>query len=162
MASEAETITEALKARRPELKEPLDALRRVILFYTFEPSSNKIFRPADDFRHDLDAEKLKWFTTPAAATVVRSNSDISGIDRLFGIAIAMTLGRVFATAIGQIVRYIGWQSKLMVRPGMLLLDATADIDGISEICLWQSPSACHRLVTTISKSSTSHNTRSEG
>jgi hypothetical protein len=139
IASEAETISEVLKARRPEIKEPLDALRRVILSYTFEPASNQIFRPANDLRHYREAETLKWFTTSAAATVVKTNADIPGIERLFGIARAITSGRVFATAIGKVVRYIGWQSKLMVRPGMLLLDATADIDGISEICLWREP-----------------------
>ena len=138
-ASETQAISEALLAKRPDTKEPLDALRRVILSYTFEPFSNKIFRPADDFRHVLDAEKLAWFSTQAAATVAKANADIPGIERLFGIATAMTRGRVFATVSGQVVRYLGWQSKLMVRPGMLLLDATADIDGVSEICLWREP-----------------------
>ena len=61
-------------------------------------------------------------------------ADIAGLDQLFGFARSMTLGCAFAAPSITIVHFVGWQSKLMVRPGMILMDATADIDGVSQIC----------------------------
>jgi hypothetical protein len=34
--------------------------------------------------------------------------------------------------------FVGYESKLVPTPGMLLLDATADIDGITQLCPWRS------------------------
>src|SRR6516164_2005598 len=49
----------------------------------------------------------------------------------------MTIGCAFAAPSGTIVQFVGWRSELMVRSGMILLDATADIDGVSHICPWR-------------------------
>src|SRR5262249_14412463 len=69
--------------------------------------------------------------------VKRHATEIPGLDQLFGFAKALTVGCAFSVFNNQVTRFVGWQSKLMVYPGTVLLDATADIDGVSLICPWR-------------------------
>src|SRR5215471_1602557 len=62
---------------------------------------------------------------------------IPGLDQFFGFARALAGGCAFAVKIGQVVQFVGWQRKIKLRPGMILLDATADIDGVSLIVPWR-------------------------
>ena len=95
-------------------------------------------RASDNFGQEFVTDQLDWFTTAQAEGVLRGHRvDIAGLDQLFGFARAMTLGCAFAAPSGTVVQFVGWQSKLMVRPGTILLDATADLDGVSHICPWR-------------------------
>jgi hypothetical protein len=95
-------------------------------------------RASDRFGQDVIADQLDWFTSQDAGLVLRDHgAAIPGLDQFFGFARAMTIGCAFAAPSSTIVQFVGWQSKLMVRSGMILLDATADIDGVSHICPWR-------------------------
>ena len=86
----------------------------------------------------LVGEQLRWFTRSEAANILRDHkAEIPGLDQVFGFARALTVGCAFAAPSAHVVRFVGWQSKLIVRPGTVLLDATADIDGVSHICPWR-------------------------
>ena len=136
---EAQDIKEKLEAKRPDLSTHLSSLMLFMMPYSlFDISDNTIGRPSDAFGRDLIAEQLEWFTTKEADYVAKGNAkDIVGLDRLFGFAKALTQGYAFTSKTGAEVYYTGWQTKLMVRPGMVLLDATSDIDGVTPICPWR-------------------------
>jgi hypothetical protein len=135
---EAQDVREKLAAKRPELNEPLDKLLLFMMPHTFTSGANVITRTSDHFSPEFIAEQLQWFITKEAEFVLKNYStEIPGLDQVFGFARALTLGCAFAAPSGQVVRFVGWQSKLIVRQGTVLLDATADIDGVSQICPWR-------------------------
>jgi hypothetical protein len=134
---EAQNIREKLEEKLPDLKQVLDNLMRLMMPYTLNVRGG-IMRASDQFGQEFVADQLDWFTTTQAEGVLRDHkADIAGLDQLFGFARAMTLGCAFAAPSGTVVQFVGWQSKLMVRPGTILLDATADLDGVSHICPWR-------------------------
>lgn len=134
---QAQDIREKLEAKRPYLKDVLDRLMRLMMPYTVNVSGG-IMRASDRFGQDVIADQLDWFTSEDAALVLRDHgAAIPGLDQFFGFARAMTIGCAFAAPSGTVVQFVGWQSKLMVCPGTILLDATADIDGVSHICPWR-------------------------
>jgi hypothetical protein len=134
---EAQSIREKLEEKRPDLKQVLDNLMLFMMPYTINVRGG-IMRASDRFGQEFVADQLDWFTTTQAEGVLRHHkADIAGLDRFFGFARAMTLGCAFAAPSGTVVQFVGWQSKLMVRPGTILLDATADLDGVSHICPWR-------------------------
>jgi hypothetical protein len=134
---QAQDVREKLEAKRPDLKHALDKLMVLIMPYTVNVSGG-IMRASDQFDQDVIADQLDWFTSEDAALVLRDQgAAIPGLDQFFGFARAMTIGCAFAAPSGTVVQFVGWQSKLMVRPGTILLDATADIDGVSHICPWR-------------------------
>src|SRR6516164_4805336 len=134
---EAQDIREKLEEKRPDLKHVLDKLMLFMMPYTVNVSGG-IMRASDRFGQDVIADQLDWFTSQDAGLVLRDHgAAIPGLDQFFGFARAMTIGCAFAAPSGTVVQFVGWQSKLMVRPGMILLDATADLDGVSHICPWR-------------------------
>ena len=135
---EAQNIREKLEKKRPDLKEPLDNLMLFMMPYTLCAGASTISRATDDYSSAFVEQQLQWFATRDADFVVKTcAANIPGLDQLFGFARALSLGCAFAAPSGQVVRFVGWQSKLMVRQGTVLLDATADIDGVSHICPWR-------------------------
>jgi hypothetical protein len=136
LLSEAERVREDLQAKHPELKEHLDALLSCMEPYGYK-AINHLYRPTVDFGSKALAEKLAWFATNDAADIAKSNAaEIPGIEKLFGYAKALTVGCAFVVP-SDMLRFVGYQRKLKLRPGMLLLDATADIDGVSHIVPWR-------------------------
>jgi hypothetical protein len=137
LLSEAERVREDLQAKHPELKERLDVLLSCMEPYGYKPINN-LYRPTADFGSKVLAEKLAWFTTDDAANIAKSSAaDIPGIEQLFGYAKALTVGCAFVVTSDKVLRFVGYQRKLRLRPGMLLLDATADIDGVSHVVPWR-------------------------
>ncbi len=135
---EAQDVRDKLATKRPDLSEPLAKLLLFMMPHTFTAGANVITRTSDCFSPEFIAEQLQWFTTKEAEFALKSYAaEIPGLDQVFGFARALTLGCAFATPSGQVVHFVGWQSKLIVRQGTVLLDATADIDGISQICPWR-------------------------
>jgi hypothetical protein len=134
---EAQKIREKLEEKRPDLKQVLDKLMALVMPYTLNVTG-RIMRAPNRFGHEIVAKQLDWFTTVDAECVLRDHgAAIPGLDQLFGFARAMTQGCAFAAPSGTVVQFVGWQSKLMMRPGTILLDATADLDGVSHICPWR-------------------------
>src|SRR5262249_41509358 len=97
-----------------------------------------IMRTSDYFGQEMIAGALSWFTSSEAEGVVSHHREaIPGLGQFFGFARALASGCAFAVKIGQVVQFVGWRRKIKLRSGMILLDATADIDGVSHIVPWR-------------------------
>ena len=136
--AEAQAIRDKLQRVRPDVDEPMAKLMLFMMPDTIRPTSNNINRTSDWYGQVFVENQLHWFTSKEAEQIVRRYAtEIPGLDQLFGFAKALTVGCAFSVASNQVTRFVGWQSKLMVYPGTVLLDATADIDGVSHICPWR-------------------------
>ena len=136
--TEAQGIREKLEAKRPDIRDTLDKLMRFIMPNTLGAVSGVIMRASDYLGQDVIADQLNWFTSSEAETVVAHHAKaIPGLDQFFGFARSLATGCAFAVKIGQVVEFVGWRRKIKLRPGMILLDATADIDGVSLIVPWR-------------------------
>ena len=136
--SEAQAVREALNDTYPDAKEHFDNLFRFIEPFGYAPA-NRLFRPGVEVDQKAISEQLEWFASEAAKRIAQSASTkIAGANQLFGFARAMNLGCGFVIS-GNPVRFVGWESKLIAKlsPGTILLDATANIDGISRLVPWR-------------------------
>jgi hypothetical protein len=100
-------------------------------------------KPSDDpTGWDSVAPILAWFTTSAASDYVRDRQNsIRGLEAVFGFAKSMATGYAFIVRQGgDAAHFVGYQNNLPSVPGMVLLDATADIDGVTQLCPWRSHS----------------------
>jgi hypothetical protein len=59
------------------------------------------------------------------------------IDNVFGFAKAMVQDCAFIASGGRGPHFVGYEPNHAIVPGMVLLDATADIDGITSLCRWR-------------------------
>jgi hypothetical protein len=137
--SEAQTIREALNDTYPDAKEHLDNLFRFIEPFGYA-QANRLYRPGLEVDQNAVGEQLVWFASEAAKRIAQSaaTKKIAGVDQLFGFAKAMSLGCGFVIS-GNPVRFVGWESRLIAKlsAGTMLLDATADIDGVSRLVPWR-------------------------
>jgi hypothetical protein len=126
LLSEAQKVREALIEKRPDVKEPIDNLLLFMEPYSYKPT-NKIYLPEET------SNALAWFLSGDAERLAKE--DIPGIDRLFGFAKSLVQGCGFVVSEGKLVKFLGYASKLTVNlaAGAVLLDATADIDGLAHI-----------------------------
>jgi hypothetical protein len=98
----------------------------------------RIEKPKDDETSWTVAEELDWFATEEAAWYARDNrQNIPVIDDVFGFAKAMVQDYAFIASGGRGPHFVGYEPKHAIVPGMVLLDATADIDGITSLCRWR-------------------------
>jgi hypothetical protein len=99
---------------------------------------SRIEKPKDDKTSWKVAEELDWFATEEAAWYARDNRQIIPvIDAVFGFAKAMVQDCAFIASGGRGPHFVGYEPKHAIVPGMVLLDATADIDGITSLCRWR-------------------------
>lgn len=137
--SEAEAVRDVLNEAYPDIKEHLDNLFRFMEPFSYTPA-NRIYRPGVEVDRDVVSERLAWFTSEPAKRIAHSagSKKIAGADRLFAVAKAMVEGCGFVVS-GTPVRFVGWESKLTINlsAGTILLDATADIDGVSRVVSWR-------------------------
>ena len=80
---------------------------------------------------------LQWFKTQEARDYA-SRSRVEHAAHVFGFARCLLDGYSFilkGTEADGNTRYIGYENKLTIDPGTLLLDATADIDGVQQLGL---------------------------
>jgi hypothetical protein len=107
--------------------------------FSYAPA-NRLFRPGIEVNNSAVSERLAWFTSEPAKRIAHSaaTKKIAGVDQLFAFAKAVVQGFGFILS-GNPVRFVGWESKLTVNlsAGTILLDATADIDGVSPIVPWR-------------------------
>jgi len=134
--AEAESVREILRETHPETKEHLDNLLRFMHECSYAPA-NRLIRPGLDVSRETVSAPLAWFTTPEADLLAKR--DIFGIARLFAYAKALAQGVGFVVSESKLVRFVGFSSKLTVNlsAGTVLLDATADVDGVSHIVPWR-------------------------
>ncbi|MFZ3353143.1 MAG: hypothetical protein WA268_20010 [Xanthobacteraceae bacterium] len=128
---EAHTVKEALAEKASEPGKHVDFLL-TLMQHTELSSRNRIVKADGSV-----ASELAWFTGEEADRVAMAHGSIVGLNHLFKFARSMTMGCAFAVSEGSAASFVGWQAKLVVRPGTMLLDATADIDGVSQICPWR-------------------------
>lgn len=115
------------------------------MFGRMQDGTTDLEKPGDapvraEWRRAADA--LWWFTSKEAAAFARSHTFKAGVTPVFGFAKALATGYAFITRDrgGQgVPRFIGYEPHLMLAPGMVMLDATADIDGVTTLCPWRAP-----------------------
>jgi hypothetical protein len=84
--------------------------------------------------------KVTWFTTEEARRYVSGHPSDGPVARVFGFARALANDYAFITRArgGQQGTYFtGYENHIPVAPGMVMLDATADIDGTKQLSLWR-------------------------
>jgi len=97
-------------------------------------------KPTDHVAWIGVAERLAWFNTAEASDFVRANKGMPDMAPVLGFARSLANGYAFVARShsgGRGTHFIGYETNLMVAPGMMLLDATADIDGVSQLCPWR-------------------------
>ncbi len=136
--SEAQLVREALVVANPDAKEPMDALLRFMEQYN-SADPNKLHRPGIEIDYVMLARDLGWFRSEAGENTARANKGITGISKLFAFVRSLVAGRACIATIG-VLPYFFWYEEQRVidrSAGAILLDATADIDGVSRIVTWR-------------------------
>ena len=133
--AEAEQVASEIEHKRPELREHLARLRLLMTISTTQAVNNSLIKPLLSPKEAF--EDLSWFTTQEAERLIRKATSIVQPERYLAVARAMARGWCFAAVGGDGCRFVGYDSKLMRHPGMILLDATADIDGVTNIVSWR-------------------------
>jgi hypothetical protein len=99
-----------------------------------------IEKPNDDTNAWRLTEDLSWFTSDEAKRYATKAAS-ADVQAVFGFAKSMAEGYAFIARHHQGEKgthFVGYETKLTIVPGMVLLDATADIDGVSQIAPWRS------------------------
>ena len=110
----------------------------------------KLETPKDDPTGWSVACELVWFSTDEARQYARSRSaalqnarkSLPNIEGVFGLARCMAENRAFIARQGNREKgtvFVGYEQVLPDYRGMVLLDATADIDGLNELSPWRRP-----------------------
>ena len=116
-------------------------VQALVEFMTKKLSGGNLEKPSDDLKAWTGAaSKLEWFTTTNARDYERNRkADIEGLEGVFAFARSLTTTQAFVTRSGgDTAHFVGYDLRLELCPGMVLLDATADIDGITALCPWRS------------------------
>ena len=137
LLSEAQSVREALSAQHPEAKEHIDALLRFMEGHNYK-QANRLYRPGLEVDAEQLSEQLGWFRTGAADSLARS-TNVPGADKLFAFAKALVLGRACVATSGALAHFFSYEEQRVIdrSAGAILLDATADIDGVSNIVPWR-------------------------
>jgi hypothetical protein len=95
----------------------------------------------DNMLFDLD-NPLPWFFTKEAQHYAKGHAD-EAMATVFGFGRALATGYAFLSRAqaGRSVetRYVGYEHSLRCDPGTVLLDATADLSGMTQLCPWRVP-----------------------
>lgn len=134
----AEEVRHRLVQEHPDTKDHMDALLHFMEKYSYA-DANKLYRPGIEIDQDKLASDLRWFTTPAAERLCKSAASVPGIEALFAFGKALASGMGCVATSGEVPFFFGWSRKRIVdlAAGTILLDATADIDGVSLIAPWR-------------------------
>jgi hypothetical protein len=101
--------------------------------------ASSLEKPSDDYEAWRTAKNLEWFATTEAQEYANADPKLAEV---FGFARAMAKGYAFIArdrgGEGG-THFIGYESKLIRGHGAMLLDATADIDGVTQLCHWREP-----------------------
>jgi hypothetical protein len=138
LLSEAQAVREAVALEHHEAKVHLDALLRFMETYSYA-APNKLYRPGIEVDRAKLADDLGWFRTSEAALLAKATNTIPGIDRLVAFAKALVVGRACVVTNGAGPQFFGYEEHRIIdlTAGTILLDATADIDGVSGIVPWR-------------------------
>jgi hypothetical protein len=102
-----------------------------------DAQGSSIEKPTDAAEAWKTARDLEWFAGSQAHEYANANPSIAPV---FAFAKALARGYAFiARGFGGqgVTHFIGYESALLLTHGALLLDATADIDGVTLLCPWR-------------------------
>jgi hypothetical protein len=147
--SSAEAVREAVQQQGDEtVASRLERLSRFMARKVFVPKAvpeasrgKSLEKPVDDGRVWKTAQELAWFTTEEARAYATKNRDrVPDIENVFGFARCMVedyafIARQGSTAFG--TYFVGYEPQHAIVPGMVLLDATSDIDGVTPLSPWR-------------------------
>ena len=138
--SEAQKVREALIAANLDVKEPMDNLLRFMDRYNYT-DPNKLYRPGVEIDYATLTEELGWFRSADAKRLVQSNGSIPGLKTVFAFVEALVAGRAWVATISALPYFLWYEEYLVIdrSAGAILLDATADTDGVSSIVPWRVP-----------------------
>jgi hypothetical protein len=116
-------------------EKALKALRDYLVdTWEIERPKGKNFKP-------LKRSDLSWFTSEEASAVLGEKPDsLEGI--VIGFAQSLATGYAFMSRHDRSTRggrFVGYRMDLPILPGTVLLDATSDIDGVSQLVDWRAP-----------------------
>jgi hypothetical protein len=80
-----------------------------------------------------NCDSVRWFTGFEAQNAASRYASIAGLRDLFSFAKALTQGCAFSAPSGNITHFVGWTPAFEIRPGSVLLDATALLDAANLI-----------------------------
>jgi len=107
-----------------------------------QKTGKSLEKPSDDEAAWKASEELQWFTTEDANSYAMTRVErIPDIAKVFGFAKSMAKGCAFITRFSSGAKgahFVGYEPQFTIVPGMVLLDATADIDGVTSLCAWRS------------------------
>lgn len=132
-----------------ELRENLAVLQAFV--HSKQLGERNLETPAHDGDTWQAAEQLRWFTSEEAGQYARTHSAAlrntrrakatpKDIEAVFGFARCMAEEKAFISRRNhgkQGSTFVGYERTLPLNTGMVLLDATADIDGVTELCPWR-------------------------
>jgi hypothetical protein len=139
--SGAAQVLEAVQQDGASGEHVVPYVQALVEFMTKKLSGGNLEKPSDDPKVWTGvASELAWFTTTAARDYVRDRRrNIEGLEAVFSFARALTTTQAFVARSGtDTAHFVGYDLRLELCPGMVLLDATADIDGITALCPWRS------------------------
>jgi hypothetical protein len=138
----ATAVLKAVKRDEEENEVVTPHLQKLVKFMTDKTlvAGASLEKATDDPRAWRVAADLGWFNTKVARDYARDRGiAIPGLAAVVGLARAMANGYAFIARYGgDVPHFVGYENKFDPAPGMLLLDATADIDGITQLCPWRS------------------------
>jgi hypothetical protein len=136
-----EDVAAALKsAQVQQHSDVVPHLHRLVQFMAPKSVSGaQIEKPKDDRTSWVVARELDWFATAEAAYYAKRHClAMPKLEAVFGFAKAMVRDYAFIASGSQGPSFVGYEPRHAVVPGMVLLDATADLDGITRLCPWRS------------------------
>jgi hypothetical protein len=139
--SQAAKVREKLQGQEQSERAQtnIDALVKFMASKAFDGKS--LEKPRDDKEAWQVADELHWFTTAEAKQCATANWErIPRIREVFGFARSMADGCAFIARNNNGARgthFVGYEPQFTIVPGMVLLDATADLDGVTSLCAWR-------------------------
>jgi hypothetical protein len=125
----------------PILKLRMHPLLRFMSRKAHEINAVPLETPTHDPFGWETARELEWFTTDTAEQFVRSNSrDIEYLEEVFGFAAQMARNCAFIFRRGggeNGTHFVAYVPVPTPSGSSVLLDATADIDGVTALCSWR-------------------------
>lgn len=106
-----------------------NAVDALDLFVTQRIHNRKALDHLSDQEALQMAERLQWFKTIEASRWVADRNDDAAV---FGFARSLADNYAFITGEGCETHLIGYENNMVIDPGTIQLDATADIDGVSQ------------------------------
>ena len=135
--AEATAVWEAIQCEEGQGTAISPLLQPLIAFLASKAFGSSLEKPSDDPpAWETITAGLQWFTTQDARDYAKARRDrIPRIVAVFGLAAAAYKVCAFITRYdSNVPRFVGYENSIMLRPGMVLMDATADVDGVTQLC----------------------------